>query len=223
MNSLIVPLAAITHEGVTVDVEVPVSILQPPVPTSTSSDLVDLGTCVIPDGMVHIQGTLSQEDKEYVFEGVVSGIFLHECDRCLDPVSTPFRQEVWMYFRQGAPMTIAEEAAVAGDAEDVDDDAEIVYGFAGHEIDLGFAIWEEIVLNAPTKFVCRENCAGLCPACGVNLNRETCGCGISHDAASGNEPVAGGTPGTGRKPMETKGLAGLADLFPDLKPTNSEE
>ena len=120
-------------------------------------------------------------------------------------------------------VAVAEEAAVAGDTENIEDETEIVYGFTGHEINLGPAIWEEIVLNAPTKFVCRENCAGLCPACGVNLNRETCGCGISHDAASGNEPVAGGTPGTGRKPMETKGLAGLADLFPDLKPTNSEE
>ena len=223
MNSLIVPLAAITPDGVSVDVEIPVSMLRPPVPTSNSSDLVNADACIVPADTMHVQGILSQQDKEYGFEGVVSGVFTHECDRCLDPVSTPFRMEVWIYFRQGAPMTIAEEAALANDDSDAEEDTEIVYGFVDHEINLGPAIWEEVVLNAPTKFVCRENCAGLCPACGINLNRETCGCGISHDAESGNEPVAGGTPGTGRKPMETKGLAGLADLFPDLKPTNSEE
>ena len=120
-------------------------------------------------------------------------------------------------------MTLDEEAAFDATENDSEDEAEIVYGFAGHEINLGPAIREELILATPTKLVCREDCAGLCPVCGVNLNRETCDCSKNSYDIKENDPVTGGTPGTGRKPMETKGLAGLGDLFPDLKPTNSEE
>jgi uncharacterized protein len=68
------------------------------------------------------------------------------------------------------------------------------------EVDLAPHVWEEIVLTAPSKFLCREDCAGLCPRCGTNLNREQCGCPPEEEKILGNQ-----------------GLQGLADLFPNLK------
>jgi uncharacterized protein len=67
-------------------------------------------------------------------------------------------------------------------------------------------VWEEIVLNAPSKYLCKEECEGLCPRCGANLNREACRC--SHEDEG---------------PQPHGGLAKLADLFPDLKKNESEE
>jgi uncharacterized protein len=32
------------------------------------------------------------------------------------------------------------------------------------------------ILDMDTKFLCREDCAGLCPQCGKNLNDGPCGC-----------------------------------------------
>lgn len=37
-------------------------------------------------------------------------------------------------------------------------------------------IRQEIILNLPTRVLCRENCKGLCVDCGVNLNEEKCAC-----------------------------------------------
>jgi uncharacterized protein len=33
-----------------------------------------------------------------------------------------------------------------------------------------------LLLSLPTRPLCREDCRGLCPHCGINLNRESCGC-----------------------------------------------
>jgi len=35
---------------------------------------------------------------------------------------------------------------------------------------------DNIILNLPVKKVCDDNCKGLCPRCGVNLNEKTCDC-----------------------------------------------
>ena len=37
-------------------------------------------------------------------------------------------------------------------------------------------VLSDLLLNLPMKHLCREDCKGLCPGCGVNLNREPCRC-----------------------------------------------
>ena len=46
----------------------------------------------------------------------------------------------------------------------------------GTAIDLESAVLKEILCNMPFTVLCREDCKGLCPKCGVNLNRVTCDC-----------------------------------------------
>ena len=36
---------------------------------------------------------------------------------------------------------------------------------------------EELILNLPSRFLCREDCKGLCPECGADLNAGACSCG----------------------------------------------
>ena len=43
-------------------------------------------------------------------------------------------------------------------------------------IDISEELREDILISLPTRFVCREDCQGLCPVCGANLNEETCEC-----------------------------------------------
>ena len=43
-------------------------------------------------------------------------------------------------------------------------------------IDLDEDIRQEVFLNLPSRMICREDCKGLCPQCGVNLNQEECKC-----------------------------------------------
>lgn len=44
------------------------------------------------------------------------------------------------------------------------------------ELDVAGLIWEQFVLFAPAKPLCREDCAGLCPECGADLNTAPCEC-----------------------------------------------
>ena len=46
----------------------------------------------------------------------------------------------------------------------------------GNEIDLDELLSTCFILDMETKFLCREDCKGLCPECGKNLNLGPCGC-----------------------------------------------
>jgi uncharacterized protein len=35
---------------------------------------------------------------------------------------------------------------------------------------------ENLLLSLPLQPLCRDDCRGLCPRCGANLNQEPCGC-----------------------------------------------
>ena len=48
--------------------------------------------------------------------------------------------------------------------------------YTGESVDLESLLREQIILMMPLKPLCDENCKGLCPHCGANLNRETCTC-----------------------------------------------
>ena len=187
MDNLRIPLTAITETGVTIQALVPVAQLQPE------------GAEPIPAKAVTVYGVLQEIDGEYLFDGLISGAFEHACDRCLDPVSQPFEAAVlWNYQPGPAAASTDEIAEEALEDRDVDDEQLNTFPFEGNEIDLAPQVWEELVLAAPAKYLCRPDCAGLCPHCGINLNHETCACPKDET-------------------MAHKGLAGLADLLPQLK------
>lgn len=41
-------------------------------------------------------------------------------------------------------------------------------------IDISEDVRQEMILNLPTRILCRDNCKGLCIDCGVNLNKKKC-------------------------------------------------
>jgi uncharacterized protein len=56
-------------------------------------------------------------------------------------------------------------------------DADVGVSFYKDEtIDLGEVMRDEFYLALPMKPLCKDDCKGLCPVCGVNRNRETCAC-----------------------------------------------
>ncbi len=50
------------------------------------------------------------------------------------------------------------------------------YGFSGEKILLDKMVLDEISLNLPVRFLCKQDCRGLCPVCGQDLNEGQCGC-----------------------------------------------
>ena len=84
------------------------------------------------------------------------------CARCLKPVSDTFNVDF--------EKTVCAE----GDLQNADNDdyVEIEDGM----LDIDEALIEDMILNFPLKILCNENCKGLCPKCGVDLNTGSCSC-----------------------------------------------
>ena len=145
-------------------------------------------------------------EPRYVFIGTLTGSYLRQCDRCLAETEVPFTFDVIWSFEQGTPSEFVETVSEHDEEDFVDDESDTVL-FEGGEIDLARQTWEELVLSAPSKTLCNEDCAGLCPQCGANRNEAPCDCG-------GENPPA---------EFGNNGLSGLANLFPDLAPKRSKE
>lgn len=155
----------------------------------------------LPGCHLTVRGELQDVSGEYVFMGRIEGTYEHSCDRCLEPVTSEIKVDVVWNYRIGAAGPVSGESE---EEDEPDDDAEFVCAIEGNEIDLAPQVWEEVVLAIPPKVLCSETCAGLCPRCGANLNRGRCAC-------------------PEEEAMNNKGLAGLADLFPELRPKRPEE
>ena len=91
------------------------------------------------------------------------------CARCLDPVRYTVNWAFDLLYRPLGVDRRAEEVAIS------EADTEIGY-YEGEGLLLEDVLREQVLLATPVKLVCREDCKGLCPQCGANLNVETCNC-----------------------------------------------
>src|SRR5579863_322588 len=92
-----------------------------------------------------------------------------QCARCVEPVAQDIVREFELLYRPLGADAGREELSVTG-AE-----AEIGY-YQGDGLLLEDAVREQVLLAVPLKVICREDCKGLCPHCGTNLNLEQCSC-----------------------------------------------
>src|SRR6516162_859907 len=91
------------------------------------------------------------------------------CARCLDPVQYPVNRGFDLLYRPLGVDRRAEEVSIS------EADTEIGY-YVGEGLLLEDVLREQVLLASPVKLVCREDCKGLCPHCGTNLNLATCNC-----------------------------------------------
>ena len=75
-----------------------------------------------------------------------------------------------------------EELAFVGSPEEEETDSDLESAFEkdyfieGYNLDVDKLAYGEALLNWPSRVLCSEDCKGLCPVCGQNLNRSECGC-----------------------------------------------
>ena len=91
------------------------------------------------------------------------------CSRCLEP----FTWSVDAAF----DLRYQPHSTNAGEGETEVEEDDLTTAFYEHDaIDLGHLMREQMYLALPMKPLCRDDCRGLCPTCGANLNLGTCGC-----------------------------------------------
>ncbi len=91
------------------------------------------------------------------------------CARCLEPVDNSVAEDFDLIYRPLGVDAKGDEASISRD------ETEIGY-YQGEGLLLEDVLKEQILLALPVKQVCKENCKGLCPQCGTNLNAGKCNC-----------------------------------------------
>jgi len=113
--------------------------------------------------------SLTRTDRGILVEGVLNTELELTCSRCLSSFSCPLKLKIEEeYFPtvdvvSGASLTIPNEPGLFTIDEN-------------HELDLTEAVRQYALLAVPMKPLCRQDCAGLCPVCGQNLNLGECKC-----------------------------------------------
>ena len=96
------------------------------------------------------------------------------CARCVEPVRTPLSGSFDLIFRP------AEADSTAGERSITVDETEIGY-YEESGLSLEDVVREQVLLALPSRTLCKEDCKGLCPRCGQNLNLATCNCNPPSD------------------------------------------
>ena len=124
---------------------------------------------------VSITATVAQGDleREYLATGEVSYTADLRCGRCLDPYPFASRAPFSLRYRpRPAGPEISDE-----DLEISDEELDVEY-YSERSVSLREIAAEQVQLSIPMKPLCEENCQGLCPTCGANLNKEGCSCHV---------------------------------------------
>lgn len=112
---------------------------------------------------VHIDAVMTNIGGTIELDGCAKADIRMVCDRCAEEYDTAVEFEI--------AERLKKEDAFSDENEDPD-----IISFVGTHIDLSEIIYTNLFMNLPTKSLCSDDCKGLCPVCGVNLNRYGCDC-----------------------------------------------
>ena len=111
------------------------------------------------DGAINVFGTLELHEGDCYVDGTINCKIVGKCARCVERAEHNFNEEFSVKFVKANP-----------------DLEELEYLYKSDMVALRQAVNEIIMLNEPQLIYCKENCKGLCPICGSNLNEKDCGC-----------------------------------------------
>lgn len=116
---------------------------------------------------VRVRGELAAAGSDqYFWRGELVTRVRGECRRCLAPVEVGVAAPLGVLFTEDPQADDPSAWIIEPDAT---------------ELDLRPTIREELILSAPAYLLCREDCRGLCPGCGQDLNQGSCTCPPSRD------------------------------------------
>ncbi|MBM4267018.1 MAG: DUF177 domain-containing protein [Deltaproteobacteria bacterium] len=113
--------------------------------------------------------TYYRAGDDLYFQGTLDTMVEATCARCLGTYGRPLRAPFEFVLAPSRTLEDREELSA--------DDLALSF-YSGPEIDLEPLCSEQAILALPTRALCREDCRGLCPVCGVDRNTENCDCHV---------------------------------------------
>lgn len=115
---------------------------------------------------LHARVFVQPMDEGVLVKGEIKGKVSVPCNRCAEDA----------YYDIDSDFSEYEEIPAESGAKDDSREGAIVYQMHAPMLDLDEVCWEQFMLALPAQPLCKEDCKGLCPQCGANLNAESCGC-----------------------------------------------
>jgi uncharacterized protein len=122
----------------------------------------------VPEGGLGVDLECYRAGLDVFFRGTLQGAVVGTCSRCLEEYPFGLEHPFVFVLTPRAAATLPESQLSA-------DDMALSF-YEGEEIDVTPLVHEQVILALPTRPLCREDCRGLCPRCGANLNAGPCAC-----------------------------------------------
>ena len=118
---------------------------------------------------VNVVLNLNRRPDHIRITGKIEGSLEVNCHRCLRPFPLALNETVDIYM-------VANERMPKDEEKELEPDELLYEFFDGEVIEVDRLVAEQIFLALPVKLLCGDDCRGICPGCGANLNDETCRC-----------------------------------------------
>ena len=99
------------------------------------------------------------------------------CSRCLVSFANDLSSDFTIYYTQSTDAAADEDEVELGEGD------LISASYSGDEIDFSDEIAQQVLLALPYKPLCSDDCKGLCPSCGIDLNSAECSCSKAQSLA----------------------------------------
>ncbi|HTQ81364.1 MAG TPA: DUF177 domain-containing protein [Thermoanaerobaculia bacterium] len=124
-------------------------------------------------GPVAWRGQVVYADPGFFLRGHLSYDQTVSCNRCLTPIHEPVSAEVELMILVERP---AGGGSHGGSEHELKEEDLGTLTLEGEILDTHPIILEQVQLNVPMKPLCRPDCQGLCPVCGIDRNTGSCSC-----------------------------------------------
>ncbi len=122
------------------------------------------------EGPPLVDGRATRAGLDMRLRGSIKATISATCDRCLNEVKIPVEIPFDLFYTPADP---GAEYSSEHELNERDLDFAV---YENDQIDLDGLILEQLELSLPSRVLCREDCRGLCPQCGADLNVEQCEC-----------------------------------------------
>jgi uncharacterized protein len=142
-----------------------------PAGTSGSADTDDLRLL----GNVSFDGVIQKKDHRFHLKGRVQATLELTCGRCAEAFPWPVDAEIDLTY---VPQPTGGATTKPDDEVELSEEDLTTAYYRDHVLDFAEMLREQFYLAMPMRPLCREDCKGLCPHCGTNLNVATCECDV---------------------------------------------
>ena len=114
---------------------------------------------------VKVSGSVSNNGKSLILKANCTGHMTTQCARCMKDIVVDIDFDI--------------DENLAQDDGSVSSDDDVIL-FEDVKIDIDDIVANNFLMNVEGKYLCSEDCKGLCPVCGKDLNEGDCGCDTTY-------------------------------------------